>query len=308
MKKLFLMVVAAMMAIGASAQTTVKMIRVYEGNTVVYEQRYAAVDSVVFFDEIIPVQVETNGALPGEFSVSAHQKVKFSKGNLRYLNSTWQFTENQWDRPNSTTGRDIFAWGTGDDPAKTGTTADYSTFHDWGANPISNGGNEANMWRTLTKDEWVYLFCDRTNASKLFALGTVKGRNGVIILPDNWVTPDSITFNPNRMEWYSDPSGSSGGSAYAINSTTDQYTRNTYDETQWLTMQAHGAVFLPAVSEYNGGWVGGYWSATSGVKSGYPNLRYSLEFDKAWLSPQYMKIEFSEGYTTRAVRLVQDVE
>ena len=305
MKKIILMVVAAMMAIGASAQTTVKEIRVYEGNTVVYEQRYAAVDSVVFFDEIIPVQVETNGALPGEFSVSANKKVKFSKGNLQYKNSTWQFAENQWDFQSSQSAnyRDKFAWGTGDDPARTGTTADYSTFHDWGANPIANGGNEANMWRTLTMDEWVYLFHDRTNASNLFALGTVKGLNGVIILPDNWVTPDSITFNPNRMGWYSD----SFGSAYTINSTTE-YTRNTYDETQWLTMQAHGAVFLPAVSEYNEQWVGGYWSATSGVKSGYPNLRYSLEFDKAWLSPQYMQREYSEGYTTRAVRLVQDVE
>ena len=304
MKKLFLMVVAAMMAIGASAQTTVKMIRVYEGNTVVYEQQYAAVDSVVFFDEIIPA--ETNGALPGEFSVSAHQKVKFSKGNLQYVNSTWQFADNQWDFQSSQSAnyRDKFAWGTGDDPARTGTTADYSTFHDWGANPISNGGNEANMWRTLTKDEWTYLFCDRTNASKLFSLGTVKGRNGVIILPDNWVTPDSITFNPNRMGLYSN---SSGGSAYTINSTTE-YTRNTYDETQWLTMQANGAVFLPAATDYNGQWVGGYWSATSGVKSGYPNLRYSLDFDKTWLCPQFIQIEFSEGYITRAVRLVQDAE
>ena len=305
MKKILLMAVAGLMAISAIAQTTVKKVRVYEGNTVVYEQRYAAVDSVVFVDEIIPVQVETNGALPGEFSVSANKKVKFSKGNLRYLNSTWQFTENQWDRPNvNTTGRDVFAWGTGDDPAKTGTTADYSTFHDWGANPISNGGNEANMWRTLTKDEWVYLFHDRTNASNLFALGTVKGRNGVIILPDNWVTPEGVTFNPNRMDWYSN----SSGSGYTTNSTTDQYTRNTYDETQWLTMQAHGAVFLPAAIDYNGQLVGGYWSATSGVKSGYPNLRYSLDFDKAWLSPQYMQIEFSEGYLSRSVRLVQDVE
>lgn len=301
------MVVAAMMAIGASAQTTVKKIRVYEGNTVVYEQRYAAVDSVVFFDEIIPVQVETNGALPGEFSVSANKKVKFSKGNLQYLNSTWQFTENQWDRPNNNkTGRDVFAWGTGDDPAKTSSTADYSTFHDWGANPISNGGNEANMWRTLTADEWMYLFHGRTNASRLFGFGRVNGVEGVIILPDNWVTPDSASFTPNPLPWASVVDSRGDFSGYSGN--TGCYDNNTYGETQWLTMQAHGAVFLPAAIDYNAQWVGGYWSATTGVKSGYPDLRYSLEFDKAWLCPQYMKNEYSVGYTTRAVRLVQDVE
>jgi hypothetical protein len=149
----------------------------------------------------------------------------------------------------------------------------------------------------------VYLFHYRTNASRLFSLGTVNGVEGVIILPDNWVTPDGITFNPNVMDWYSN----SSGSGYAINS-TDQYTRNTYDETQWLTMQAHGAVFLPAATDYNEQWVGCYWSATSGDRSGYPNLRYSLDFDKTWLSPQFIQMEFSEGYLSRSVRLVQDVE
>lgn len=301
MKKLFLMVVAAMMAIGASAQTTVKMIRVYEGNTVVYEQRYAAVDSVVFFDEIIPVQVETNGALPGEFSVSANKKVKFSKGNLKYLNSTWQFTENQWDRNSNT---DMFAWGTGDDPAKTSTTADYSTFHEWGANPISNGGNEANMWRTPTKDEWVYLFHGRTNASRLFSLGTVNGVEGVIILPDNWVTPDGITFNPNEMSWIT--TNVPTGAGYAWGSTSyNGFSRNTYSEAQWFTMQANGAVFLPAANYYNEGWVGAYWSATPDGK----DRAYSLDFENSWLCPQYLSnTDYSLRYLVRAVRLVQDVE
>lgn len=305
MKKLFLMVVAAMMAIGASAQTTVKMIRVYEGNTVVYEQQYAAVDSVVFFDKIIPV--ETNGALPGEFSVSANQKVKFSKGNLRYLNSTWQFTENQWDRPYSnTTGVEVFTWGTGDDPAKTSSTADYSTFHDWGANPISNGGNEANMWRTLTADEWVYLFHGRTNASRLFGFGRVNGVEGVIILPDNWVTPEGASFTPNPLSWASVVDSRGDFSGYSGN--TGCYDNNTYGETQWLTMQAHGAVFLPAANNYDYGvWFGSYWSATP-YGSDYA---YSLDFDKNYLYPHYLYIDsredYSKRYGARAVRLVQDV-
>ena len=304
MKKLFLMVVAALMAIGASAQTTVKMIRVYEGNTVVYEQQYAAVDSVVFFDKTISTPSETEGALPGEFSVSANKKVKFSKGNLQYNNSTWQFTEYQWDRPTSynTVGKDVFAWGTGDDPAKTSTTADYSTFHDWGANPISNGGNEANMWRTPTKDEWVYLFHDRTNATKLFGFGSVKGINGVIILPDNWVTPEGASFTPNTMSWVIAYQGDERGYFYGGTSSQDLYLKNTYDEAQWLTMQAHGAVFLPA--DLNAGeWLGAYWSATP-YGSGYA---YSLDFGKNYLYPQYVYTNannISQRYTTRAERRV----
>lgn len=310
MKKLFLMVVAAMMAIGASAQTTVKMIRVYEGNTVVYEQQYAAVDSVVFFDKTISTPSETEGALPGEFSVSANQKVKFSKGNLQYVNSTWQFAENQWDRPTTynTVGKDVFTWGTGDDPTKTSTTADYSTFHDWGANPIFNGGNEANMWRTLTADEWAYLFHGRTNASKLFGFGSVMGINGVIILPDNWVTPEGASFTPNPLPWASVVDSSGDFSGYSGNTNYDCYDNNTYGEAQWLTMQANGAVFLPAANYY-GEWGGAYWSATPKESS---DFAYSLDFDKYFLFPHYLyndsREDYSKRYGVRSVRLVQDVE
>lgn len=42
---------------------------------------------------------------------------------------------------------------------------------DWAYhNAISNGGNKAHLWRTLTRDEWNYLFYQRKEAlSKLFA-------------------------------------------------------------------------------------------------------------------------------------------
>ena len=304
MKKILLMAVAGLMAISAIAQTTVKKVRVYAGNTVVFEQKYAAVDSVVFFDEIIPVQVETNGALPGEFSVSANKKVKFSKGNLQYVNSTWQFAENQLDRSVDVhAGVDYFGWGTGDAPLKNSMiNSDYSTFHEWGANPIANGGNEANMWRTPTKDEWVYLFHGRTNASKLFGFGTVNGVEGVIILPDNWVTPDGITFNPNTMSWSSSSSGSGG-----YGGGSDNFSKNYYNQATWNTMQAIGAVFLPA-TQYQDEWFGGYWSATPYDS----NNAYSLEFDKTFLSPQYVCLNCNPAYSARylpySVRLVQDVE
>ena len=41
----------------------------------------------------------TEGALPGLFSISADQQVRFSKGNLQYnpSGSVWRFAEHQWD-------------------------------------------------------------------------------------------------------------------------------------------------------------------------------------------------------------------
>ncbi len=41
-----------------------------------------------------------------------------------------------------------------------------ATFTDWGVNQISNGGNKENLWRTLSKSEWIYLCFTRTNAEK----------------------------------------------------------------------------------------------------------------------------------------------
>lgn len=74
---------------------------------------------------------------------------------------------------------DLFGWGTGSNPTKSSESyGDYSTFTDWGINPIRNGGNQANMWRTLTKEEWVYMFVKRPNAKKKVWCSEGEWRNG----------------------------------------------------------------------------------------------------------------------------------
>lgn len=139
-----------------------------------------------------------NGTLPGKFTINAQgRQVQFSQGNLQYKASTqkWRFAVQQYyyvgkKNQNITNTHDgwidLFGWGTGNNPtnASTNETA-YSTFVDWGVNKILNGGNTANQWRTLTKEEWEYLFHGRTDADKLFAFGSVNGTNGVILLPDS---------------------------------------------------------------------------------------------------------------------------
>ena len=154
----------------------------------------------------------TEGAIDAKFSVSSNKQVRFSKGNLQYQASTatWRFAENQYDAVGydnqniSSTDLgwiDLFGWGTS---GYTGimpySTSDYAfpdedkdiayTNYDWGQyNAISNGGNKAGLWRTLSGSEWNYVLFNRANAGELYSQATVNGVTGLILLPDEWVAP-----------------------------------------------------------------------------------------------------------------------
>ncbi|MBR1877797.1 MAG: hypothetical protein IJ814_02200 [Paludibacteraceae bacterium] len=130
MKKILLMVVAAIMAMSASAQETVKKVRLYKGNEVIAEQNYAELDSIVFVDITTPAPVvpDTTPANPNShakaFTINSNgDQVFFSQGNLRYQASTntWRFAENQYDAIGSANANasniyegwiDLFGWGT----------------------------------------------------------------------------------------------------------------------------------------------------------------------------------------------------
>ncbi len=227
------------------------------------------------------------------FSISATQKVIFAPGNLQYQASTntWRFADNQYDYigdansniSSSYTGWiDLFGWGTGNNPTNTSTSySDYSTFTDWGKNAI--GIYPADFWRTLTKDEWVYVFQTRTNASSLYGFATVNGTIGLILLPDSWTLPSGLTFNAG----------------------TAAFTNNVYSTKQWSQMESAGAVFLPAAGRRDGTSVdyvqsgGYYWSST--VIGTY--RAYYLYFYDSRLRPQ----DDYDRYYGLSVRLVQDL-
>ena len=196
------------------------------------------------------------GALSGLFTVNAAgDKVVFSQGNLQYLASThtWQFAANQYDTigianeniADNYDGRiDLFGWGTGNNPTLASTdSVDYVSFSDWGTNPISNGGNKANLWRTLTADEMNYICYTRTKADHLRGLAVVNGVNGVIFMPDDWA-------------------------GEGFTAALDSFPTNVYSLAQWKKLEQSGAVFLPAAggrigkkSITVGSW-GLYWLAT----------------------------------------------
>ena len=245
--------------------------------------------------------IDANGALVGRFSISDSKQIQFSRGNLQYV-GTWQFATNQWDiigTAQADNNRDLFGWGTGNNPNNVSTDYnDYATtYTEWGNNPITNGGNTANQWRTLTKDEWKYLFYGRTNAATLFALGSVNGVNGTILLPDNWTLPSGASFTASTTQGLADDQG-----IYYYNESDNNFSHNTYTAAQWKTMEDNGAVFLPAAGYRDGtdvydvGAYGGYWSST-------PRGEYDaffLGFSSFDLFPQYNGR--SDGRSVRLVR------
>ena len=307
MKKILLMAVASIMAISASAQEMVKKVRLYKGNEIVAEQKYDDIDSIVFVDVEVPVP----GALSGKFSVSAGKQVQFSQGNLQYQasTSTWRFAENQYDTIGAANDNisstydgwiDFFGWGTGANPTLASTNdADYATFTDWGVNKISNGGDEADMWRTLTKNEWKYLFFTRANAAILFALGSVNGVNGLIILPDSWTLPEDASFTASTTQ------GLEGKGQYYKNDSGNNYSDNSYTVEQWAVMESAGAVFLPAAGCRTGTHAWGigedaFYFSTN-LFNNNPQSVYFLTFQSDFLNPNGIA-GGSRGASVRLVR------
>ncbi len=263
---------------------------------------------------------ETNGVLPGLFSVSASQKVYFSRGNLQYraTTNTWRFAENQYDYigvANNNVSQtyngwiDLFGWGTsgynhgatcynpwcwsqwsGDYYAYGSST--YNLFNqtgqaDWGYNSIINGGNSINMWRTLTKEEWEYIINTRGTLSGIrYVKAQVDTNNGIIILPDDW-NVSIYSFN----------------SANTANSSFDS---NIISVSQWSILENAGAVFLPAAGLRNGKEVnnvyieGNYWSASC---SDIPDNVYCFYFIQSNVNMARDRRELGES-----VRLVQDYQ
>ena len=184
------------------------------------------------------------------FSVAAERKVRFAKGNLQYVNSTWQFAANQYTTltGQSDGGRDLFGWGTGTNPNLISSDGDYTIFTDWGTNTI--GG--ATGFRTLTAEEWAYLLGNRGSAS--YAKANLMGEHyGLILLPDDYEHPSGLA------------------AIEGLNEVGDEsWSANQYTAAEWAQMEAAGAVFLPAAgyraannTVTAAGAQGCYWSSTA---------------------------------------------
>jgi hypothetical protein len=250
-----------------------------------------------------------DGAISGKFTVGMDGetpiKVYFSKGNLQYTKSTgkWSFMTNQYstvETLNQNVGTNyasqnvvsLFGWGTsGSAPSGQTARASYytNTINDdyvsnitttgvsWGTGSEWDWGTAAasdlgSGWRTLTKDEWVYLFNTRTvnngqGSGKSYTLGqTVNDVLGVVLYPDD-------------------------------------YTGSTYSGSDWSTFESAGCVFLPAAGYRNGylvydvGSLGTYWSSTASSASN----AYYVRFILGTVNPANNSSRY-RGYSVRLVR------
>lgn len=215
--------------------------------------------------------------------------VRFSPGNLQYNaheTDKWRFAEHQWDICQTTSGDwittgwvDLFGWGTwgeGKDPLDTSNNSDS---YQWSTD-FQGELDGRNDWRTLTTTEWQYLFESRDNASNLYGCATVNGRNGLVVLPDNWTLPSGLTFTPGLNRW----------------------DNNEYNDSQWGTMEEYGAVFLPAAGQRDYtlgppatevvlvqgiGVFGNYWSSTIDPDSS--SGAYRVSFTQSYSYPWWDK-------------------
>ena len=232
----------------------------------------------------VTVKMKEISVLNGKFTVNASgDQIRFSPGNLQLVGvNSWKFADNQWDYFGNTqadNNRDLFGWGTGDNPNKTSQdNNDYATFNDWGNNSFLQA-QLGTGWYTLSNDEWHYLFKTRTvnggtGAGHSYTLGqSVNGKMGVVIYPDNYA-----------------------GALYTT-------------EANWSTFEAAGCVFLPAAGSRYGNGVGNtdkgyYWSSTPNYNFA-SNAAYSVHITSALLYTENAPFYCSDG---QSVRLVREVE
>lgn len=274
------------------------------------------------------------GFIKGLFSVSQNKQVYFSQGNLQYQASTntWRFATNQYDRIGSANINvsqnysgwiDLFCWGTSGynhgavcyQPwSVSKNVSDYYAYGsymynlynqtgkaDWGYNAISNGGNQENLCRTLTINEWKYLLKIRSTSSGYrYAVATVNGVKGIILLPDDW----------NPSTYYLDKPDLNV--AFATNYVQHE---------EWANLlEPAGAVFLPLTGERGYDFYGEFFVGfldygnyySSSTNGNAPSYVFFTEYD---MQPygyhvDVTIVEDSENTQMRgyAVRLVHDAE
>ena len=278
---------------------------------------------------VFPVEAP-EGAIDGLFTINDDGgKAYFAKGNLQYDKNTgvWSFMEHQYDEV-ETLGQDVgenyadqdivslFGWGTSGyahgahcyQPWSTSTVYnDYYAYGndqfslnvqsgqaDWGYNAISNGGDSEQLWRTLTREEWAYIFDTRDTPSGFrYAKARVGDVNGVILLPDDW---NGGYYNFNYP-----------------NTSNVSFSCNIISLEQWPVLEQYGVVFLPTAGYRLGTEVfnveatgntessGHYWASTR-----YTDSRaYCVSFYDSGLYPQAIDFIYN-GFSVRLVQVVNN--
>lgn len=268
------------------------------------------------------------------WQVENERQVFLSSGNLQFnanlgthavngggtANGTWRFASNHFEyEPTESGWVSLFYWGTsgyqGGQPAVlpsglpnreyatlTGSYANY----DWGVyNAIENGGNIPNMWRTLTYQEWDYLFNTRNASTLTTADGTpfnnvrytrvrVGDYLGIMVFPDEFVWPDETIEHPRV---YNDASGN--------NHHWSEAQVYTYEE--WAILEAACCAFLPVEPANNNRNMAKYWASTSSGSNKAMYIYLNNGNIRSVSNPADPTNYYSQSYDNSfCVRLVRD--
>ncbi len=253
--------------------------------------------------DYVGTQYPINGSPGGTVSGSDNSNISqtyngwidlFGWGTSGYhdTNDPYNVNYQPWSTSNESVNETYNSFGYGPStnmpsPNLNGSSANY----DYGVyNPISNGGGQADQWRTLTggsNGEWEYIFDTRSTQSGIrYAKAMVAAVPGVILLPDNWSASYYTLSNTNT-------------SSASFNS-------NIITAQQWSTLESHGAVFLPAAGyRWETGVevvcsFGNYWSAS------YYSVFYAWTvcFNYSFLDSKYVYYR----HCGQSVRLVAPAE
>lgn len=165
-----------------------------------------------------PQQTLPKGALPGEFSVSATEKVHFSQGNLYYDGNAYRFETNQYDVQSSwtTSHVNLFFWSktasvayakTYDESDTSASDVFFTNATETTAKTDFTVNGVTGKYRTLSTIEWQYLFytnsrmvnskpCYSNAAGGVIIEGTIH--KGIFLYPDNYngdIVSSSMTWN-----------------------------------------------------------------------------------------------------------------
>lgn len=219
--------------------------------------------------------------LAGAYSVASDRQVYFAPGNLQLVGENiWKFADNQWEffgTSQSNNHRDLFGWGSVDNPNNISENdGDYS-WHEWGNNDHVKAGIGTG-WYTLSKDEWDHVFLRRTSNSTVF--GTTNARytkatirtdvNGGIV--GMIMIPDGVNIESSEV--------TTAGTVNIYNSSWD----TSCTSAEWTALAAKGCVFLPATGCRYGnsvqqvGEYGRYWSSTVGTENETTKYAYTMLF------------------------------
>ena len=284
-----------------------------------YYSNGGATISIAVNNDPLPGTINGLFTVKGTSAGVSTKKVRFSQGNLQYQADPgkWQFADHQYEIKGTDNNNisstysgwiDLFGWGTGLNPTNASTNNnDYSSEVDWGTNAISNGGNEANLWRTLSKDEWEWLIggnknpgvscrnCQNRFLKANIEYSNTESRKGLIIFPDDY---DNAEITLNNTYVYNNYDGHPSNDTYTVVSKHD-----------WEEMEKVGAVFLPITGIRSGSTYndqsytrGFYWTSTN---SGSPSA-YCLNFyhgTKTGTSCINIVSKYrNNGYSVRLVR------